>query len=235
MTAHSFSYVSEMKHIVFICGFVLLLASCENQSSDRSGFVEIKEAIPNIEYDIRYYSNDNFVGRRIDGYKAPKAYLTLEAAAALKKVQSELNKEELGLKVFDAYRPQKAVDHFVRWGKDAEDTLTKKKYYPEINKDSVFAFGYVASKSSHTRGSTVDLTIVDLKSGKELNMGSPWDYFGAVSNHDSPLVDSQQTANRNKLRRLMKKHGFNEYPQEWWHYTLDSEPFPETYFNWDVE
>lgn len=218
---------------------ILSLYSCSTLRKDQSivgsHFKEIKTEIPSIVYDIRYYGADNFVGKPIDGYHAPKAYLTDEALEALVKVQSELEKEGLGLKIYDAYRPQKAVDHFVRWGQVATDTLTKSKYYPEINKDSVFSYGYVAKQSSHTRGSTVDLTIINLESKKELDMGSPWDFFGAISNHDSPLVTPEQTARRNKLRDLMKKHGFKEYAQEWWHYTLANEPFPDIYFDWDIE
>lgn len=207
----------------------------QEQQLDKSGFVQIHEAIPNITYDIRYQSTDNFVGAVVDGYKVPTAYISKEAAEALKKVQADLNTEGLGLKIFDAYRPQKAVDHFVRWGKAVADTLTKSKYYPEINKARVFELGYVAKKSGHTRGSTVDLTIIYMEALTEMDMGSGWDYFGAISHHDSPLVDSVHTAHRNKLRNLMKTHGFKEYSNEWWHYTLANEPYPDTYFNFDVK
>ncbi len=223
----------------FLILFSALLMSAglpsEDPSRDRSGFVELKQAIPGIVYDIRYFGNDNFVGKQVDGYHKAAAYLSREAAKALTEVQKELNAEGLGLKVFDAYRPQKAVDHFVRWGKDVNDTLTKAKYYPEVDKAQLFELEYVATRSSHTRGSTLDLTIIDLKTGQELDMGSPWDFFGAISHHDSPLVNATHTANRNKLRNLMKKHGFKEYPQEWWHYTLVNEPFPDTYFDFDVD
>jgi D-alanyl-D-alanine dipeptidase len=225
-----------MKPLIAI-GILVLVSSCSTSSiqQDKSNFKELKEVIPDLVYDIRYYSADNFVGKPIDGYNAPKAYLTKEATAALQKVQAELRQEDLGLKIYDAYRPQRAVDHFVRWGQDPNDTVTKQQYYPGIDKDSVFAYGYVATQSSHTRGSTVDLTIINLKTGEELDMGSPWDFFGAISNHDAPLVTAAQTANRHKLRQLMEKHGFKEYPQEWWHYTLKDEPYPDTYFDWVVE
>lgn len=227
-----------MRMLLVACMIAGVLVACngsERSTESRDGFVEIHTVIPNVAYDIRYFGTDNFVGTRVDGYKKPTAILTKEAAAALKKVQDELNAEGLGLKVFDAYRPQKAVDHFVRWGKDLNDTLTKAKYYPDFEKARLFELEYIAEKSGHTRGSTVDLTIIDLETEEEMEMGSPWDFFGTISNHDSPLVGQEHTANRNKLRNLMKKHGFVEYPQEWWHYTLRDEPYPETYFDFDVE
>ncbi len=199
------------------------------------GFVQIHEVIPNVVYDIRYYSADNFVGARVDGYLKPTAYISREAATALKKVQEKLNEQGLGLKVFDAYRPQKAVDHFVRWGEVVDDTLTKRKYYPEINKARVFELGYVAKRSGHTRGSTIDLTIINLETKEELNMGSPWDFFGPVSHHDTDMVSQFHTDNRNKLRSLMLQYGFKEYANEWWHYTLKDEPYPDTYFDFNVE
>lgn len=227
-----------MKNILIPLLATLLLAfSCSNKKvqSGHEGFVQVHEVIPNIVYDIRYYSTDNFVGARVDGYLKATAYISQEAAGALKKVQAVLNQEGLGLKVFDAYRPQKAVDHFVRWGKVIGDTLTKHKYYPEIDKARVFELGYVATRSGHTRGSTIDLTIVDLETGKEMDMGSPWDFFGQISHHDTDLVNEVHTANRNKLRGLMLAHGFKEYANEWWHYTLKDEPYPDTYFNFNVE
>ena len=155
------------------------------------------------------------------------------ALTALVKVQNDLNQKGLGLKIFDAYRPQKAVDHFVRWGKVISDTLTKAKFYPQINKAQVFELGYVAEKSGHSRGSAVDLTIINLDSFEELDMGSPWDFFGEISHHDSPLVDSMHTVNENHLRTIMIKHGFKPYPNEWWHYTLENEPHPDIYFNFN--
>jgi D-alanyl-D-alanine dipeptidase len=139
------------------------------------------------------------------------------------------------LKVFDAYRPQKAVDHFVRWAEDPADTLTKQKYYPNVAKDRLFELGYIARKSGHTRGSTLDLTVVNFETGVELDMGSPWDFFGDISHHDSPLVGEEATVNRELLRGLMLEEGFRPAVTEWWHYTLEDEPFPERYFDFDVE
>ncbi len=175
------------------------------------------------------------MGTRVDGYKNPVALLTREAVTALKKVQENLKKQGHGLKVFDAYRPQKAVDHFIRWANVIEDTLTKSKYYPDVNKKDLFELGYIAEKSGHTRGSTLDLTIIDLATKKELDMGSPWDFFGDISHHGTLLISKQQTANRNMLLQVMKKHGFKPYSNEWWHYTLENEPFPVSYFNFDIQ
>ena len=198
-------------------------------------FLDVETEIPALVLDVRYFGQDNFVGNRVDGYKAPKVYLTKEAAAALKKVQQELNKQQLGLKLFDGYRPQKAVDHFVRWAKVLEDTVTKQKYYPKVAKTELFKEGYIAAKSGHTRGSTVDLTIINLATGEELDMGSPWDMFDPVSWVKSENITAEQQENRDLLQNTMLNNGFNNYPQEWWHFTLKNEPFPKTYFNFDVE
>ena len=198
-------------------------------------FAYLHEAIPNLIIDVRYFSDDNFVGARVDGYRDAVILLSRPAADALAGVQQELNQRGLGVKVFDAYRPQKAVDHFLRWSEDPSDTKTKDRYYPELPKGRLFELGYIARKSGHTRGSTLDLTLVDLFSGEELDMGSPWDFFGEISHHDSPLVDDTATANRNLLRDVMVRHGFLPYANEWWHYTLADEPYPDTYFDFDVE
>lgn len=234
------SFINKRKASVNIVASIFLvlmtLVNCaETTEEGKENFVKIHEVIPNVVYDIRYFSSDNFVGARIDGYLAPIAFITKEASARLKQVQTELNNEGLGLKIFDAYRPQKGVDHFVRWGAVPSDTISKAKYYPNINKANVFDLGYVATKSGHSRGSTIDLTIVNLDTKQELDMGSPWDFFGEISHHDSPLVNEQQTTNRNKLRTIMLKYGFKQYDNEWWHYTLKAEPFPTTYFDFDVK
>ena len=216
--------------------FVQACSSAAIDSKDaRQNFVYLHEFIPGIELDVRYTANDNFVGSPVDGYNRPVILITHQAAAALRDVHAELDEQRLGLKVFDAYRPQKAVDHFVRWAADPADTVTKSKYYPEVPKSRLFELGYIAEKSGHTRGSTVDLTIVVLATGVELDMGSPWDFFGEISHHDSPLVDAEANINRDLLRNVMIKHGFRPYANEWWHYTLENEPYPETYFDFDVE
>lgn len=224
------------KLITSVILVLIALVNCTEPSKQgKENFVKIHEVIPNVVYDIRYYSTDNFVGARVDGYLAPIAFITKEAGIRLNQVQTEINNEGLGLKIFDAYRPQKGVDHFVRWGAIPSDTITKAKYYPNINKANVFDLGYVATKSGHSRGSTLDLTIVDLETKQELDMGSHWDFFGEISHHESPLVNEQQTTNRNKLRNIMLKYGFKQYDNEWWHYTLKEEPFPDTYFDFDVK
>ena len=201
------------------------------------GFVEIREVIPGVEVDVRYFSEDNFVGERIDGYADAKIYITREAAEALAGVQEELAGFGLGLKIFDAYRPQRAVDHFVRWAGDTADTKMKAGYYPDVEKRHLFRDGYIAAKSGHSRGSTVDLTLVSLNAGNpaELDMGTGWDFFGPQSWPASMAVSAQQRANRMLLQSLMVKHGFRPLAEEWWHFTLVVEPYPETYFDFVVE
>lgn len=220
---------------VFLLLLVMVSCFSVGAQSGKEYFVNVQKAIPAISLDIRYFSEDNFMGTRVDGYKKPLAFVTKETGKALLKVQSELSKEGLGLKIFDAYRPQKGVNHFVRWAKIPSDTLTKSKYYPQTNKADVFELGYVASKSGHSRGSTLDLTLIYLESGKEVDMGSGWDFFGEISWHAATNISKQQKANRNKLKDVMLKFGFKLYTKEWWHYTLTDEPFPKTYFDFDVE
>lgn len=201
-------------------------------------FVYIEEVIPNIRTDLRYATDRNFLGRRVDGYVASRCILTRQAAEALNRVQADLNRFGLGLKVFDAYRPQRAVDDFVRWAKDPEDTKMQGEYYPKVQKKDLFKEGYIAEKSSHSRGSTVDLTIVFLDkhaAESELDMGTPFDFFGPESWPDSPLVSPVHRAHRMLLQVLMQKHGFEPYAKEWWHFTLKDEPFPKTYFNFRVQ
>lgn len=211
---------------------LVFVISCTNQEPD---LVYLDEHIAGIRQDVRYHSNDNFMGTRADGYLVPRAMLTRTAADALLKVQEDLAKSNLGLKVFDGYRPQKAVDHFSRWALDLNDTTSKRKYYPNVPKSKLFDLGYIASRSGHTRGSTVDLTIINLTTGNELDMGSPWDFFGEISHHGSPLITEEQSRNRDILLQVMTKHGFRRYDKEWWHYTLENEPFPDTYFNLDIK
>ncbi|WP_199731626.1 M15 family metallopeptidase [Cohnella endophytica] len=197
-------------------------------------FVYVDEVVPEVQLEIRYASAYNFVGVPIDGYNAPIAILTSQAATALKAVNDELEKQGYVLLIYDAYRPQKAVDQFIRWSKDAKDTKMKKVFYPAIDKTKVFKLGYVASKSGHSRGSTVDLTIAVKKTGNPVDMGSPYDFFGDISSHGTKLITAKQTANRNILKNAMVKHGFDPYSKEWWHYTLAKEPYPTRYFDFDI-
>ena len=201
------------------------------------GFVYLNEIIPDIELEVRYYTEDNFVGRRINGYERPEAILSEQAAIALKKVHDELNAFGLGLKVFDAYRPQRAVDHFIEWAKDLGDTRMKLKYYPNVDKKSLFKEGYIAARSGHSRGSTVDLTIVSLDPNKprQLDMGSSWDFFGPQSWPGNMDLTPAQRAHRMLLQNVMKKHGFEPYKKEWWHFSLKYEPFSKRYFDFEVK
>jgi D-alanyl-D-alanine dipeptidase len=199
------------------------------------GFVYLDDTIPSAQYDIRYYGDHNFVGKRVDGYKAPLAIMSLEGATALKKVSDVLEKKGYLLVIYDAYRPQKGVNHFVTWSKDTKDVKMKKEFYPLLNKRSLFKLGFISSKSGHTRGSTIDLSLVHKSTGKEVDMGGTYDFFGDISNHGTKLISKQQTNNRNLLKNAMVKYGFKPYSKEWWHYTLIKEPYPKKYFNFNVE
>ena len=192
------------------------------------------DEIPDVILEIRYYSIFNFVGERIDGYEQPAALLTAEAVSALKKASDEARARGYRLKIFDAYRPQKAVDHFMRWAGDSSDTRMKRYFYPEIDKDHLIPGGYIAERSGHSRGSTVDLTLYDMRTQKELDMGSPFDFFGEVSHPDYRGITEQQYANRMLLRDIMVSNGFLPLDEEWWHFTLAGEPWPDTYFTFPV-
>lgn len=203
-------------------------------SSDSSDFVLLSEAVPDAILEIRYYSTYNFVGDRIDGYEEPLAFLTKEAAEALKKASDELVSKGYRLKIFDAYRPQKAVTHFMNWALDEDDTRMKEYFYPELDKDVLFPQGYIAEHSGHSRGSTVDLTLFDMELEKEVDMGGTFDYFGELSHPDYTGITDEQYANRMLLREVMMKYGFRPLDEEWWHFTLEDEPFPDTYFTFPV-
>ena len=236
--------------------FIALLY-CADKLPD--GFVDIKEVIPQIQLDIRYYGAHNFVGERVDGYLAPKCILTIEAAEALLKIQKDLEPFSLTLKIYDCYRPQRAVDHFVRWAKEIDNTKTRKEFYPTVDKRHLFKDGYIDTKSSHSRGSTVDLTIVPLPlpqqpeyiQGQKLHecylpaskrfrdnsidMGTGFDCFHELSNTANKSIGRQQKINRLLLKTLMEKHGFKNYDLEWWHYTLKNEPHNNIYFDFPIE
>ena len=203
-------------------------------SDSAAGFVSVGEAIPDVILEIRYYSTFNFIGDRIDGYEEPVALLTKEAAAALKEVSDELITKGYRLKIYDAYRPQKAVTNFKNWALDLDDTRMKEYFYPELEKDVLFPQGYIAEHSGHSRGSTVDLTLFDMTTEKEVDMGGTFDYFGELSHPDYTDITEEQYANRMILRDAMIKHGFRPLEEEWWHFTLDNEPYPDTYFTFPV-
>ena len=201
-------------------------------------FVYLKNIAPSIQQDIRYFTHNNFVGKPLPGYEDSVCILTQPAAEALSKVQKELNNEGLGLKVFDCYRPQMTVDEFVRWSQDINDQKMKAEYYPNVNKVDFFKLNYLAARSGHTRGSTVDLTIIDFKTHQELDMGTHFDFMDELSKPFNRSVTLKQYENRQLLNRMMAKYGFiflNEEDTEWWHFTLQNEPFPDTYFNFPVK
>jgi D-alanyl-D-alanine dipeptidase len=205
-------------------------------SDNVSGFVCIGEVIPDVLLDIRYYSSFNFIGERIDGYEEPVALMTREAAQALKKVSDEAAGLGYRLKIFDAYRPAGAVRQFVMWGIEDTDIRMKPYFYPDLEKQELFSKGYIASQSTHSRGSTVDLTLFDMKTGKELDMGSPFDLFSEMSHPDyqGEGLTKEQYMNRMLLQKAMVRHGFEPIDCEWWHFTLKDEPFPDTYFEFPV-
>ena len=203
-------------------------------SDDSSDFVLLSEAVPDVILEIRYYSTYNFVGERIHGYEEPLAMLTKEAAAALKAASDELKGMGYRLKIFDAYRPQMAVTHFMNWALDPDATQMKEYFYPELEKDVLFPQGYIAEHSGHSRGSTLDLTLFDMATEREVDMGGTFDYFGELSHPDYTGITDEQYAMRMLLRDVMMKHGFRPLAEEWWHFTLDDEPYPDTYFTFPI-
>lgn len=201
---------------------------------EAEGFVLVTDVIPDAILEIRYYTDYNFVGEQIDGYEEPVALLTKEAAQALKAANDDLEEQGYCIKIYDAYRPQCAVDDFVDWANDTSDTKMQEYFYPEVNKANLFSEGYIAYHSGHSRGSTVDLTIVDKATGEDVDMGGTFDYFGQVSHPDYTGITDEQYANRMILRDAMTSHGFKAITTEWWHFTLQNEPYPNTYFNFPV-
>lgn len=240
-----------MKQILFTLLAVLTLTACTRNIQqardsiyDRSDFVEVTEVIPDVILEIRYYSTYNFVGARIDGYERPLALMTRQAADSLKAVNDELKSLGYRLKIWDAYRPQRAVNHFIRWAEDIQDTTMKAVFYPMVDKSLLFEQQYIYARSSHSRGSTVDLTLINAATGKELDMGSPFDWFGDESHPDykgekfkmnGEWSDEDWQANRLILRNAMLRHGFEGIDSEWWHFTLANEPYPDTYFDFPIE
>lgn len=220
-------------NIAFI-NFIFLM-SCSVKKDIPASFVNLKKLIPNIEIDLRYHGNHNFLGKPVTGYESDNVYISKEAAVAMVAIQKELNSKGLGIKVFDAYRPQKAVNNFKEWALDIEDTLAKQEFYPNVDKRDLFKLGYIAEKSGHSRGSTIDLTLIKLVDKIELDMGTGFDYFGEPSHHDYKNLTEEQKNNRKLLRDIMEKHGFKGIEEEWWHYTLKNEPFKEKYFDFNVK
>lgn len=239
---------------LFLLGFILLIVACRGKmeknvtaTDDSQAFVNITDVIPDAILEIRYFGTFNFVGKRIDGYLEPTALLTRQAADSLRAVSDDVMRQGYRLKIYDAYRPQCAVDHFVRWSEDVGDTLMKTYFYPDLNKKELFPKQYIIKKSGHTRGSTVDLTLFDMATEKELDMGGTFDWFGSESHPDfggnpdtqeyvkNDNITAQQFSNRMVLRTAMMRHGFKPLSSEWWHFTLENEPFPDTYFTFPVK
>ncbi|MEZ7949665.1 MAG: M15 family metallopeptidase [Flavobacteriaceae bacterium] len=219
----------------FIIFFTVLISSQISSQTLPKGFSYVSEIDATIKKELRYGTSNNFIGKPIDGYLKDSLIVSTPAAKALKEIQTKLMLSGLSLKIFDAYRPQQAVDHFVRWAKVMNDTLMKQLYYPDVQKSELFTLGFIASKSGHTRGSTVDLSIVDVKTNKELDMGSSYDFFGEKSHPFYKKITEAQMKNRMLLRIIMIKNGFIPYDNEWWHFTLKDEPYPTTYFNFLIE
>ena len=213
---------------------LLLLATHAAQAQVPPGFVDAGAVVDGLVVDMRYFGDKNFVGERIDGYERARCVLSAPAASALVTVQRDLAARGLGLKVFDCYRPQRAVAHFVRWAQRIDDVKRKREFYPDVDKRDLFKEGYIAERSGHSRGSTVDLTLVRRADGRELDMGSPFDFFSPKSWPSDASVGAQAQANRALLAAAMTRGGFRPYDKEWWHFTLVDEPFPDTYFDYPV-
>ncbi len=254
-----------MKKNIIAAAWAILFALCLTPPAARAQdtmpdtFVDIKDVIDDVLLDIRYFGEHNFLGTKVDGYLAPKCLLTRPAARALAGVRKDLAPYGLTLKIYDCYRPQKAVDHFVRWARDIDDARTKKEFYPTVDKRHLFRDGYIDSRSGHSRGSTLDLTLVALPAASEpaytpgqelqecylpagtryadnsLDMGTGFDCFHELSHTANPTIARRQRIYRLLLKTLMEKHGFRNYDKEWWHYTLNNEPYPDTYFNFPVK
>lgn len=200
------------------------------------GFVSLSDLCPQIKIEANYSTPLNFTGGVVPGYKSRKAYLATAPAKALCKVQKEALKAGLTIKVFDGYRPVKAVDHFQIWAKRDEDNFRiKELFYPRYSRLELFEMGFIAKRSTHSRGSAIDLTLNDLKTGLDLDMGSPFDYFDDISHTESSLITPEQLKNRLLLRDFMQAQGFKNYVGEWWHFSFRPEPYPETFFDFDIE
>jgi D-alanyl-D-alanine dipeptidase len=197
-------------------------------------FVDAATVVPGLVVEMRYAGSHNFVGRPIDGYEAPRCLLTQAAAAALADVARDLAPRGLRIKVFDCYRPTRAVADFVRWARDRNAQTAKAEFYPTVDKRTLFHDGYIAVRSGHSRGSTVDLTLARAD-GSELDMGTHFDFFSGKSWTADPTIGAMAHANRLLLAAAMRRRGFRPYQREWWHFTLVGEPFPNSYFDFPVK
>jgi len=218
---------------IFLVFCLMQTAIASQISYDKKDFAPVYSVIDDAVYDIRYYSHNNFTGNKINGYKAPVAYLTKDALKALSIAADDLRNQGYRILIWDTYRPQKAVDNFVEWINNPNDEGDK-SFYPNIKKSDLLAGQYIMAKSGHTRGSTVDLTIIK-KDGSFVDMGGTFDLFSEISHPDYKKITKKQKTNRAILKNAMEKAGFKGIDSEWWHFTLKNEPYPDTYFNFDVE
>jgi zinc D-Ala-D-Ala dipeptidase len=221
-------------HAALALALLLLAQPGQAQAPLSPGFVDAGAVVDGLVVDMRYFGDQNFVGERIDGYEGARCVLSAPAASALAAVQHDLAARGLGLKVFDCYRPQRAVAHFVRWAQRIDDVKRKREFYPDVDKRDLFKEGYISERSGHSRGSTVDLTLVRRADGRELDMGSPFDFFSPKSWPSDTNVGAQAQANRALLAAAMSRGGFRPYDKEWWHFTVVDEPFPDTYFDFPI-
>ncbi|MDQ7918470.1 M15 family metallopeptidase [Mesonia sp. MT50] len=222
------------KLIGFLCGILLGFGAMAQTDGIPQDFGYISDSLPLLVLEIRYAGSHNFTGKPVNGYETPQGILSKPALIQLKKAYQYFLKKGYIFKFFDAYRPQTAVNHFRTWARDPSDTLMKKEFYPKLQKKDLFKLGYISTQSGHSRGSTLDLTLIDLKTGAELDMGSPYDFFGTISHHNTQKITEAQKQNRLLLKQGMRKFGFIAYPKEWWHYTLYNEPFRNTYFDFPI-
>lgn len=234
MTNHFNRYIS-LAFIITMSSLYIVKAQDNMDWMSEYNFAYLDTTLSKAQFDARYAGTNNFIGSPIKGYLSTRLVMARPAAEGLRKAESVLNDLGYGLKIFDSYRPQRAVNHFIAWAKDAADTVNRHSYYPEHDKANLFDLGYISSRSGHTRGSTIDLTIYHLDSGEEVDMGAPYDYFGTISHHGFEDITLQQKKNRELLKSILSQCGFRAYSKEWWHYTLRDEPYPDRYFDFVVK
>ncbi len=225
----------QLTLFAFLIPMLTANAQSNNSWMKDYDFVFLDSVLQHALYDARYAGPNNFIGSPIKGYHSDRLVMTRQAALALRKAEQILYKKGLGLKIFDTYRPQRAVNHFMKWAKDPTDTVNRHSYYPEHDKSKLFDLGYISSRSGHTRGSTIDLTLYSLDTGLEVDMGGPYDYFGERSHHAYDDITKEQARNRLIIKEVMLAAGFKAYSKEWWHYTLLNEPYEEIYFDYIVK
>jgi D-alanyl-D-alanine dipeptidase len=226
--------LARKKHALLLTLIAIVGGQAASAQEQPNEFVDAAAVVSGLMEDIRYAGSHNFVGRPIDGYERPRCLLARPAAEALAQVAHDLAPQGLHIKVFDCYRPTRAVANFVRWARDLNDRKMKAEFYPDVDKRTLFSSGYIASRSGHSRGSTIDLTLAR-DDGRELDMGTPFDFFSPKSWPADASISAEAHANRMVLANAMSRRGFRPYDKEWWHFTLRHEPFPDTYFDFPVK